>query len=104
MERTQLSIDMDFRKATRQVGKLREIASNLERLVNKDMADCIAGIGKNWKGDSAERYIKKGNTVKGNIRDVVKNLREVAVAMEEIAVNTKKAEEQALDIVKNKNH
>lgn len=97
MAKTLYSIRMDFNAANSQANQLDEIAKSLDNLVNTDLTNCLNSVGSNWKGDSANMYIKKGQTVGTNIKNVATNLRTAASTIRTIAGNTYNAEKRAIE-------
>ena len=88
-------IKVDFEKAFQQANELDEIAANLDNLQKTDLADCMAEVSRNWTGDHADNYIKKGAKTRNDINETARDLKNVANAIREMAKRYKKAEEDA---------
>lgn len=82
---TRYSIQMDFEKAERQAKELDEIADRLEKTANVNLVDTLNALGREWKGENASMYIKKGYVLKENIGDTAKSLQKAASTVRAVA-------------------
>lgn len=96
MAATLFSIQMDFNKARAQASQLEEIASSIEKLAADNMEECMAGVSSNWKGESADLYVKKGRKLESDMLASAKELRKIAQTVRKIAQNTYNAEKEAI--------
>ena len=98
--RTEHEIYMDFDRAMEQVGKLRAIAKDVESIGNDDVGGTKKSIQKDWTGDNSVAYVEKVEIVEGKIKDTGKDIRTVADTIETIAINTRDAELEAIEIAR----
>lgn len=88
-------IKVDFEKVFQQANELDEIAANLDNLQKSDLADCMSETSRNWSGEHADNYMKKGVKVRSDISETAKKLKNTANMIREMAKKHKKAEEEA---------
>lgn len=91
-------IQMDFDRAARQANELDNIANNLSTISGKDFPDILNQLGGDWKGDNADKYIRKGFALTENMQKTVVSLRQTANTIRSIAKNIYDAEMEALRI------
>ena len=101
--RTEYEIYMDFRKANEQVRLLRAIANRMNSLANEDLDKTLGSIRSDWTGDNAEKFDKKGKTVKGKINATAGTIITIANTIESIARRTYDTEIEAIRIAGTKN-
>lgn len=104
MDKTMYSIQMDLRKAKSQADKLERIARDIYKLANNDIPSSMRNVSANWKGDNARKYVGKGESVASNLRSVASGLTVTASVIREIAGNTFRAEEEALNAAKTREY
>lgn len=93
-------IRMDFNLAKKQAQRLDEVAGNMERLADGQMANAIERLGAGWTGDNSVKYRKKERQLQSDINMTADSLRQVAETIREIAQNIYEAEMEAYEIAK----
>lgn len=88
-------IDTDYNKALKQAEELEDIAQKLSKLEDSDLANILSSIGKNWTGDCAECYAKKGAKARKHLKDTAKGVNKTAKTLREIVKREKAAEDAA---------
>lgn len=91
-------IQMDFSRANQKANDLDNIANDLSRLSGTDLQNTLNSLGNDWKGDNATLYIQKGFSLKENLDETVKSIRNTASTIRSIAKNIYDAEMEALRI------
>lgn len=91
-------IQMDFSRANQKASDLDNIANDLSRLSGTDLQNTLNSLGNDWKGDNATLYIQKGFSLKENLDETVKSIRNTASTIRSIAKNIYDAEMEALRI------
>lgn len=102
MARSLREIEMDFRKAEQQVSELREIASSLSFMSDRELGGTLDQLAKNWTGDNAAKYLDKGEALQGNLETTAIAIRKVAVVIQETAARLHRQEIEAWEIAHNK--
>lgn len=97
---SEFQIQMDFSRAKQKAQDLDNIANDLSRISGNDLQNTLEGLSREWKGENANKYLKKGYTLKENMDKTVRNLRSVASTIRTIAKNTYNAEMEALRIAR----
>lgn len=95
MARSLEAIEMDFSKAEQQAGELEEIASSLNTMSDKDLGGTLDQLAKNWTGDNAVKYLKKGEALQGNLETTASAIQAVADVIRRIAEEIYEAEMRA---------
>lgn len=88
-------IYFNYNKAIAQANRLDGIAKKMKNAANRDMQGILNDVSRAWKSDSAPQYVRKGETVKGNIQTSAKNLKEIASTIRTIAERVRDAELEA---------
>jgi WXG100 family type VII secretion target len=96
MEKTLLSIQIDFGKARTQADQLDQLAGELKQLAGKDLEDCMIGVAANWKGKSAASYVKKGRKLEQELEKAGAEIEKIAQTLRQTAETLYNAEKQAL--------
>ena len=91
-------INLDYAKAMRQAEQLEAVAHDLDSLANNDFQGCLHNVSANWKGESAQAYVRKGNKLKGDINTSANQLRQIASTIRRIAKRTRQADINARNI------
>lgn len=91
-------IQMDFSRANQKASDLDNIANDLSRLSGTDLQNTLNSLSNDWKGDNATLYIQKGFSLKENLDETVKSIRNTASTIRSIAKNIYDAEMEALRI------
>ncbi|BCN29978.1 WXG100 family type VII secretion target [Anaeromicropila herbilytica] len=89
------SIEFDFAKALSQANEIDEIARDLNTLASNKFDTTMQSLSSNWKGDSANKYLKKGVTLQTYMGTSVKNLNTVADNIRAVAKRIYEAEMEA---------
>lgn len=97
MAKSMYEINMDFERAKQQADNLDDVAKNIQKMLNNDFVPCMQGISRNWKGENAGKYIKKGEKLQENMKKSVDKLKKTAETIRTIAENTYKAEKAAYE-------
>ena len=100
----QSRIEIDFAAANSQASKLEEIAEEMTRLANQQLAGTIETITSGWQGETAAAYISKAQTVKNNIAQTAKMLTAIAQTIRADAKRIYAAEKAALEIAETRNY
>lgn len=96
---TKYSIQMDFNKAKRQAQELDDIAYRLDKTANKNLSDSLNALNGDWKGENADKYIKKGFILKEDINETAKSIHKVAALIRTVAKEIYDTEMKNLRIV-----
>lgn len=91
-------IQMDFNKANQKAGELDEIANSLSTLAATNLENTLECLSKDWTGENAAVYIKKGSTLKDNMAKTAGDIRNTANTIRTVAKNIYTAEMEALRI------
>ena len=97
---TEYQININFKEAMRKADRLEEIADNIKNMADSDLEREMNAIRANWKGENAENYLRKTDTVRGKMRKTADNLKKIARTIRTIATNTYNAEMRALEIAR----
>lgn len=92
------TITMNYRRANSAADELDELAEQLTKMAQSQMGDSLQDISNNWKGESAELFIRKGENLQQQIVNSAKKLKDTAAAVRKIAQTTRNADLQALEI------
>ena len=98
------SIRMDYERAKAAAAKLDDIADRIQRMMEHDYTELLGDVRYNWKGENADRFIVKSETLQGKMNTVVKRLHETADTIRRIAKNTYDAEMRALEIARQREY
>lgn len=88
-------IHFNYNQAIAQADQLDSIAAKLRNAANGDVEDIMRDVGKAWKSDSTQQYIKKGQKVKSDMLISDRNLAKIADAIRTIARRVRDAELEA---------
>lgn len=100
---TRASIEMNLKMAIEKANQIESVASRMASLANSKFDDIMQNLSWNWKGDSASRYLNKGNVLKGNINKTASELRAIAREIKAEARRIYEADMAALEIAQ-RNH
>lgn len=93
-----LSIEFDFRQAVRRAEELEEIAGDLKKMADEDLASSLQSLSTAWKGEAANVYFTKGFGLKDKILKSSRDLKKTATAIRNVAKRTYDAEMTAYRI------
>lgn len=91
-------IEWNYIQAKRQADRLDEQADRLSRLASGQVAGALGTVSCNWKGDSAEAYLRKGERMKREISSLAGDLRRAAAVIRSSAERTYRAEMLVRDL------
>lgn len=92
---TYASIRFDFAKAKQEAARLESTADELKRLANNSMDSTLNTLSSSWKGESANLYMKKGESVKRDLLTTANDLYAVANSIRKTAQRIYNAEMEA---------
>ena len=92
------TIQINFKNAYRQAEQLERLAQELSRIAGSQLSGTLQSVAGSWKGDSANLFLQKGNTLMSQISASAQALRETASGTQTIARNTYNAEMRALEL------
>lgn len=95
---TRYSIQMDFDKAKRQADELDDIAESVDREANRSLTDTLNALGNDWRGENADKYIKKGFILKESMNDTAGQLHQAAATIRFVAKRIYDAEMENIRI------
>lgn len=101
---TRQSIEFDFKQACSQADKLDSIADSLGSLAKDKLGGSMQTLSQNWKGENADAYLSKGNTLQSNISTSASDLHGIASDIRTIARNIYNAEMAALEIAEQRTY
>lgn len=99
MAKTSYSIYLDYQKAMNQADRLDDAARMISAEM-KNLQNCKSKISSSWQGESATSYIRKVNVVEDDLTRMAKSIKKTADAIRKIARATYDAEQQALELAK----
>lgn len=93
---TEYQIKADYNSANQTAAEMESIAGSLSNMANSDLDGALLALKNIWKGENAERFIQKGDSVKSQILTTAKELRNSARELREAAKSVYNAEMEAL--------
>ena len=93
-------IRMDFNEALADARRLDETAERMNSLAERDFQESINNLSYAWTGNNANIFREKEESVRREILENVKNLRNVADDIRTIARRIYEAEMRALEIAR----
>ena len=87
MALSEATINFNYQRAIGQAKELEDIASNLSRLSTYDFEIAMNSISRNWKGENADKYLRKGDKLQSDMANTASSLRSVASEIRRIAQN-----------------
>lgn len=90
------TIEINFQAAQMQAKKLEDIADDMKRLANQQLANTIQEMSTCWKGEAAASYFSKADKVKQDIAATAKKLYTIADSIREEAKRIYDAEMKAV--------
>ena len=98
MAKSYYEIQMNFRNANQTADRLQTMSNKLKNLANERYYSSLRSISTSWKGENAERFLKKAEKVKNDMVRTSSDLTKAADAVRTIARNTYNAEMRAREI------
>jgi len=98
-----MAISFDFNATMRQVTEMKQIASEMRSIADRDMQNTISQLKTNWKGDSSNKFCSKYDILRGRIRTEASNIDTAANTLYSLAQSIKAAEERAEALLAQKN-
>ena len=89
-------IEINFQAAQMQAKKLEDIADDMKRLADQQLANTIQEMSACWKGEAATAYFGKADKVKQDIAATAKTLHTIAASIREEAKRIYDAEMKAV--------
>jgi len=99
---TERQIKADLAKAREYASELEEEASRLTKLASSSLEDVFDELRIAWKGENAEKYLRKGEALQADIIGTAKTLKNIAATIRSNAQNTYTAEMENLRIYQEK--
>lgn len=89
---------MDFERAISQARELEEISKELSQVANAHITGALEMLSLNWNGDNAEKYMKSGNLLTGEMLETADDLIKVARNIKATAGIVYNAEKAAMQL------
>lgn len=96
--KTKSQIEMDFERAVNQAMELEEISKELSQLASAHVAGAMEMLSFNWKGDNADKFMKNGKLLTGEMLDTADDLIKVAKNIRLTAGIVYNAEKSAMQL------
>lgn len=97
-------IEWNYIQAKRQAAKLEEQADRLGKLASNQLGGTLNNLSNNWKGESAGKYMRKGEQMKTEINSLARNLRQIASVIRSTAERTYWAEMRARELARKRTY
>lgn len=97
------SIAVNFQAAMDSAGELEGIADELEKALRHGYGDSMTQLSRDWTGENAVFYLKKGAKLTEQIENSISKIRKAADEVRRAARLIYQAELAALDIAKVRN-
>lgn len=91
-------IQLNYRKTLQQASALEELADKIDGLKRGTIDESMGSIASSWKGDTADKYNKKGNRLGELVKYHSGELRRTANTLRRTAENTYRAELWVLEL------
>lgn len=98
------TIYMNYRQAVSQADRLQAQAEQLSRMAGTRMADMMARLHGNWKGENAEVYLAKCEALQNKMMRTAQGLSAAATSIRNAAERTYKAEMRALELARQRSY
>lgn len=92
------AIEFDFRQAIRRAEELEQVAVEMKKLADEELASSLQSLSTAWKGEAASAYLSKGSRLKDKILKSSNDLNKTARTIRKIAKRTYDAEMKAYRI------
>ncbi len=89
------TIQFNYRKAVSQANQLENLADELRNLATRNVDAALDQVAANWKGDSSNLFLQKGNKSKDDLIKAAKQLSNTANAIKRAAENVRRSELEA---------
>lgn len=99
---TEVMIAAAYNSAKGTATELESIASELTKLANMEYESVLTSLGRAWQGENGERFVQKGRTVKEQLLDTAKDIRNAATELRNDARATYNADMRKLEIAREK--
>ena len=99
---TERQIKADLAMAKEYASELEDEAGRLTKLANGSLEGVFEELRVAWKGENAEKYLRKGEALQADIANMAKALRNIAATIRSNAQNTYAAEMENLRIYQEK--
>lgn len=91
-------IDIDLSKAINQADELERLARRLSQISEEKISVTVSNINRNWEGDNANEFCRKGNLISEDIDELALKLNKVASDIRKVAKRTYEAEKKIQEI------
>lgn len=95
---TERQIKLDYNRTKKYASELEEEATRLTKIANNEFGGVLDELRTVWKGDNAEKYVRKGEQLKSDITKTAKSLKSIASVMRSNAQTIYQAEMENLRI------
>lgn len=96
------NIYMDYEDARRQAAQLKEIAAEIRQVSNSALQGVFEDLQTAWKGEAAEAFFQKELKLEQDIEKMANKVQEIAQAVERIAAQFLKAEQEAIALAQSR--
>lgn len=100
--KSERSIRLHYQDTIRKAERLEELASELLKLAERELADVETETSGLWRGSACDRYHQKHNQMADKAKKHARQLREAARALRDSALRLYKVEMMALSIFNRK--
>ncbi|HIQ98952.1 MAG TPA: PPE domain-containing protein [Candidatus Scybalocola faecavium] len=94
------TIEINFKNACNQASQLEQLAQELNQIAASQLSGTLQSVAGSWKGDSANLFLQKGNSLVDQISASAQALKDAAASIKTIAKNTYNAEMRALELAR----
>lgn len=92
------AIEFDFRQAISRAEELEQVAAEMKKLADEELASSLQALSTAWKGEAASAYLSKGSRLKDKILKSSNDLYKTARTIRNVAKRTYDAEMNAYRI------
>lgn len=93
-----MEILVDFQKVINQANQMEELAGELRRECEGNLAEALNVVSSAWTGTAAQKYLRKGNRFQEEMIRSANDLARTAEVMREIAQVLYAAEQAAIHL------
>lgn len=91
-------IDIDYQDTLRKADQLERLAEELRQVSAHDLQDLQSGVGRTWRGSSAELYRKRMQTLQRQVDAQARDLKSTASRLRQAAEHYRRLELMANSI------
>lgn len=89
----------NYKRTIEMANELEETAKELTSIAKQDFTGIMTRLGVSWKGENAERYIRKCSSVKKEMFETAKQISAIAAEVRAAAAKMKAEQEAQQSIV-----